>query len=88
VPIRAEWNVDLGRTLWDAGKSRSEIARACGTTTDAIHGYAKRHWPKSPVAVERSVKMLAKGPSLPKAYPLPPGATTLPPLMSLTFGDD
>jgi hypothetical protein len=91
----AGWNTALGRTLWDKGLLPKAIAAQCGTTRMAVIGYASRHWPSRPGDAERYARcFVAKGEKkapqegrVVRAKPLPPGATTLPPLMSLTFGD-
>lgn len=94
---KAEWNTALGRSRYDRGDSYGDIAKACKTTRNAIIGYAKsHHWPERQCDVDRFAKKfptgaVAKTPppgQQPCARPLPEGASTLPPLRSLTFGDD
>jgi hypothetical protein len=74
---------------WNAGLSVHMIAARAGTTGKTIAGRVRRlrqkqgleRWPyhASPIKSQRTTE----APSPPKPKPLPPGASTLPPLASL-----
>jgi len=93
---KAEWDTLLGRRLYDEGLTYKDIAERCQTTPCAVAGFAHRYWPTRAgderfanryAKIKRFSSKRAEALAPPKAKPLAPGAPTLPPLQSLSFGD-
>jgi hypothetical protein len=89
------WDHAVGRKLYDDGLSFTDMAARLRVTRTALQSYARRHrWPSRHVVESpgSSEPRTRRGKSLPqfdaqgrpRAYPLKPGATTLPPLASLS----
>lgn len=90
--LKPQWDIVLGRSLYDKDFTYAAIGKACKTTDNAVLSYARKYWSKRQCDVERFAKKFSTTvtPALqqPRARPLAEGASTLPPLPSLTFGDD
>jgi hypothetical protein len=86
------WDRDRAKMLYDQGLSYAAIGRDVGCTPCAISGYANRNdWGRvvNPRYAANASNFHAepRPPGPPPARILRPGEPTLPPLMSLTYGD-
>jgi hypothetical protein len=77
-PRYKAWDYEVGRQMWVAGARPEAIAKAVGVSRVVVLSYAQRHWPPRPSKPPRE-----RGPAS-----WSEGMPTLPPLPSLTFGDD
>lgn len=96
--VQTGWDRDQAKVLYDQGLSYAAIGRAVGCSACAISGHANRtKWDRVPdpryAAQVRnfhpqqpSLKLYGP-PAPPPPRALRPGEPTLPPLMSLTYGD-
>ena len=56
----AEWDVEEGRRLFEAGVRYAEIAERLGTTVPAVSAYARRHWRKRETEKKQQTEQSAK----------------------------